>query len=83
MLTEHQYQEMMIEATVRNARMDKADRAAGFATPAEAGDRLLLATIASGIESGMRAQDWQTVAEAQAMLLQMIRAKTPRRTDGA
>lgn len=66
------YEKLMAAARKTNARRDEIDKRNGFVTPYECGADGLLKTIREAIECGIRAGDWNIVAEGQAMLEKMI-----------
>lgn len=68
------YEKLMVAARHANAEMDAVDLAAGWATPAAGGPRMLLATAMSAIEAGIRTADWACVAEGQVMLQELLAA---------
>lgn len=68
------YEKLLIEARKTNAERDASDRASGFAAPGDTGILVLLDTAAAAIEAGITTDDFETVAEGQAMLLDAIQA---------
>lgn len=66
------YERLLTEARKTNAERDASDRASGFAAPSDAGLLVLLDTAAAAIKAGITTDDFETVAEGQAMLLGVI-----------
>lgn len=66
------YDKLMAQARATNAERDRIDREQGNATPLEAGPEAHIGTIAAAIEAGIRTGDWNCIAEAQAMILEVV-----------
>ena len=63
------YEKLMRKARRINAKRDKEEREVGFAAPGDGDDNsLFLRTAMSAIECGIKTDDWDCVAEGQAML---------------
>ena len=68
------YEKLLIEARKTNTERDASDRVSGFAAPGDASVLVLLDTAAAAIRAGITTDDFETVAEGQAMLLGAIQA---------
>lgn len=62
------YNELMERARKTNAKRDKDERKAGFAANSVFAPDLQLRTAMSAIQAGIAVEDWNCIAEAQAML---------------
>src|SRR5262245_16148688 len=62
------YEKLMAKARETNNRRDEIDKEDGYAAQDDAGVLALLRTVQSAIECGIRATDWNPIAEGQAML---------------
>jgi hypothetical protein len=67
------YEQLMRTARKTNAERDEIDHQADFTRPEAGPPILLLPTATSAIESGIRTNDWNSVAEAQAMLEALVK----------
>jgi hypothetical protein len=64
------YEALMDEARLTNAFRDETDRRNGFATPTSGRD--LVTTVMLALKAGIVTGDWTCVAEAQAMLEELV-----------
>jgi len=64
------YEKLMQKARETNQERDQADKHGGFATP-DVTVNLLMRTAMGAIECGIKTEDWNNVAEGQAMLEQL------------
>lgn len=66
------YDKLMAKARKTNSRRDQLDREAGFSAPHECDPSIHVATVMGALEAAIRSRDWNCVAEAQAMLEQLL-----------
>lgn len=66
------YERLLTEARRMSAERDAGDRASDFAAPGDVGILNHLDTAAMAIKAGITIDDFETVAEGQAMLLDAI-----------
>lgn len=62
------YNQLMQRAREVNARRDESERKMGLGTPDQGPLSLQLRTVMSAIQAGIISEDWNAVAEGQAML---------------
>lgn len=67
------YDKLMRTARQTNAKRDEGERESGFAAPPDNEPSMFLRTAMAAIECGIRTDDWESIAEAQAMLEQVIK----------
>lgn len=70
------YDALMKKARATNAERDRIERRELWCTPTEADLPVFLATVISAIQAGIVRDNWDYVAEAQAMLIE-YRATCP------
>ena len=66
------YEDAMRKARLFNKKMDAVDRMNGVSTPRECSLAEFIRTIMAAIESGIRIESWSSVAEAQAMIEELL-----------
>lgn len=62
------YETLMAKARRTNAKRDQDEREVGFAAPSDCTPDLQLRTAMMAIQAGIEMDDWDCIAEAQAML---------------
>jgi hypothetical protein len=67
------YEKLLKRARRINAVRDAMDRSHGFAPPADCSWEVQVKTVISALQAGITHRNWDCVAEAQAMLEDMVR----------
>ena len=71
------YDKIMAKAKKTNAKRDKDERDSGFAAPMDNGPFQYLRTAAAAIESGIKTDDWDSVAEGLVMIEDILARYVP------
>lgn len=72
------YKELLSKAKATNAKRDQDDREVGFQAASDGTPDMQLRTAIGAIEAGIVTDDWDCIAEAQAMLLHLHKVVTGR-----
>lgn len=70
------YNELMQKARKTNAKRDQSEREAGFLANSNCSPAMQLRTAMMAIQAGITTNDWNCIAESQAMLEQLHFAVT-------
>lgn len=66
------YEKLMEKARATNAKRDNDDRLSGAGAPEDHGAWALLVTAIDAIKAGVVRDDWNAIAEGQAMLERIV-----------